>query len=53
MKMDLHRSVMQRLDAFGRRHLWLTALLAVVLAVVATVALLGQADSAVILYEEF
>lgn len=42
-----------RIDSFGRRHLWLTVALTVVLAVAATLVLLGETKTTGILYERF
>jgi len=46
-------SFLERLDSFGRRHLWLTALAVGALALAATLALLSHSDVTAVVYEGF
>ena len=46
-------TTIQRLDDFGRHHLWLVLVGVAVLALIATFALIEQTQSPLILYEGF
>lgn len=44
---------MNRLDQFGRRHIGLTLLLTLALAILVTVILLSQSEAPAVLYQAF